>query len=418
MEDKTSNKLGSVVAPYEWWQPHERQRAFIDSQAKRKVIKAGRRSGKTTGIAVYACLQFIQGKRILYATPTSEQIQTFWAECVDMLQPALDLGIVTKNETRHIIEGVGHIRAKTAWDEDSLRGDHADVLCLDEFQLMSPDAWERVGSPMLLDSDGVGVFCFTPPSIISMANSKAKNPYHANKLFNRAANDETGRWEAFHFTSHDNPFISSVALAEISSDMTETAYRQEILAESVEETGGIFARKSFDILKIKYNIDDTTRVRHWDLASTVGSGDYTVGLLMVRADGLFVVEDVKRGQWSPFEVERIIAETAEQDGTQTVISLPQDPGQAGKSQSQHLIRQLSGYSVHARPETGSKQVRAMPVAAQAEAGNIALAPGDWNEDFLSEIELFPIGFHDDQVDALSGAFEDIPKEQEMILWSM
>ena len=200
--------------------------------------------------------------------------------------------------------------------------------------------------------------------------------------------------------------------------MTETAYRQEILAESVEETGGIFARKSFDILKIKYNIDDTTRVRHWDLASTVGSGDYTVGLLMVRADGLFVVEDVKRGQWSPFEVERIIAETAEQDGTQTVISLPQDPGQAGKSQSQHLIRQLSGYSVHARPETGSKQVRAMPVAAQAEAGNIALAPGDWNEDFLTEIELFPIGFHDDQVDALSGAFEDIPKEQEVILWSM
>jgi predicted phage terminase large subunit-like protein len=60
----------------------------------------------------------------------------------------------------------------------------------------------------------------------------------------------------------------------------------------------------------------------------------------------------------------------------------------------------------------------MPVAAQAEAGNIALAPGDWNEDFLAEIELFPIGFHDDQVDALSGAFEDIPKEQEMILWSM
>ena len=340
-----------------------------------------------------------------------------------MLQPGIDAGAIYKNETRHSLEGFGgRIRAKTAWDEDTLRGDHADVLCLDEFQLMSPEAWSRVGSPMLLDSDGIGIFCFTPPSILSMANSKAKDPYHANKLFEQAEADDTGRWKAFHFTSFDNPHISKIALSEISQDMTEVGYRQEIMAESVEETGGIFSRKSFDILKIKEYIslsaiESSDRVRHWDLASTVGAGDFTVGLLMSRYEQGFIIEDIKRGQWSPFEVETLISKTAAEDGPSTTISLPQDPGQAGKSQSQHLIRNLAGYNVHARAETGSKQVRAMPVASQVEAGNISLAPGEWNEDFLQEAELFPVGSHDDQIDALSGAFEDIPKNEEMILWS-
>lgn len=417
MENTTEDRDGRRVVEYEWGSPHERQREFIGTDAKRIVIKAGRRSGKTVGLAYMACLSFLQGRRVLYATPTAEQIQTFWGECCSMLQPGIDNDVIYKNETRHTLEGRGHIRAKTAWDEDSLRGDFADVLCLDEFQLMSPDAWLRVGSPMLLDSDGIGVFCFTPPSIISMANSKAKDPYHANKLFEQARADDSGRWAAFHFTSFDNPHISKVALSEIAQDMTQTAYRQEILAESVEETGGIFSRNMFDILKNKISLENNTRVRHWDLASTVGAGDYTVGLLLSQYEDGFCIEDIKRGQWSPFEVERLISETAEQDGNETMVSLPQDPGQAGKSQAQHLIRRLSGYSVHARPETGSKQVRSMPVAAQAEAGNISLAPGEWNEAFLAEVELFPIGFHDDQVDALSGAFEDIPKHEELILWT-
>jgi len=51
--------------------PHPRQREFIDSPAPRKVIRAGRRSGKTTGIAIYAVRQFLQGRRVLYAAPTA-----------------------------------------------------------------------------------------------------------------------------------------------------------------------------------------------------------------------------------------------------------------------------------------------------------------------------------------------------------
>ncbi len=56
---------------------------------------------------------------------------------------------------------------------------------------------------------------------------------------------------------------------------------------------------------------------------------------------------------------------------------------------------------------GSKEVRANPVASQAEAGNIKLVRGPWNAIFLDETELFPAGSHDDQVDALSGALADM-----------
>ena len=93
------------------------------------------------------------------------------------------------------------IRAKTAWNADTLRGDYADLLILDEWQLMNEEAWEVVGAPMLLDNNGDAVFIYTPPSLHSRSTSKARDPRHAAKLFQRAQADTTGRWEVFHFTS-------------------------------------------------------------------------------------------------------------------------------------------------------------------------------------------------------------------------
>src|SRR5260221_11511538 len=156
--------------------PHARQLAFIDSPAKRKVVRAGRRGGKTVGVAVYACEQFLRGRRVLYGTPTQEQIDRFWEECKRALREPLDAGVFYKNETRHIIELPGteqRIRAKTAWDADTLRGDYADILILDEFQLMHEETWDVVGAPMLLDHDGDAAFIYTPPSIRSLQHSRA-----------------------------------------------------------------------------------------------------------------------------------------------------------------------------------------------------------------------------------------------------
>ena len=155
-------------------------------------------------------------------------------------------------------------------------------------------------------------------------------------------------------------------------------------------------------------------VRHWDLAGTRATRgrdpDWTVGIRLSRSpQGLFFLEDVVRLRAEPPAVRRAILATASQDGPGVLISLPQDPGQAGKAQAQDFARMLSGYRVRVRPETGSKLVRAEPVAAQAEAGNLKLRRAAWNAPFLAEIALFPNGAHDDQVDALSGAFAALVK---------
>jgi hypothetical protein len=223
--------------------PHAKQASFVKSTAKRNVVRGGRRGGKTVGVSIRAVRRFLKGRRILYATPTQEQVDRFWVTVTRALQEPIDAGVFYVNETRHIIELPGteqRIRAKTAWDADSLRGDYADELILDEYQLMSEDAWGLVGAPMMADHDGNATFVYTPPSLHSRARTRirARDPRHAAKLFKRAAADKTGRWKTFHFTSKDNPHISQAAVEELAKDMTALAYRMEILAEDVDEAPG------------------------------------------------------------------------------------------------------------------------------------------------------------------------------------
>ena len=217
--------------------PHAEQERFRVSLAKRKIIRAGRRGGKTVGVSIPAVEKFIEGRRVLYTAPTSEQTDAFWYEIKRALMPLVETGIYKLNESERFIERIGtqnRIKAKTAWDANSLRGDFADYLIFDEYQLTNEDAWEVVGMPMLLDNNGDAVFIYTPPSLRSTGVSKAHDPRPAAKLFKRAQEDKTGLWEAFHFTSLQNPYISQVALGILAGEMSSKTYRQEILAEDDE----------------------------------------------------------------------------------------------------------------------------------------------------------------------------------------
>lgn len=151
-------------------------------------------------------------------------------------------------------------------------------------------------------------------------------------------------------------------------------------------------------------------VRGWDLASTVNDGDYTAGgRLGVTEDGRYIIANVVRGQYGADERDRILKNTAQKDGVKTKVSIPQDPGQAGKSQTLYLTRQLAGFSVSASPESGDKVTRAEPFAAQVNIGNVmVLDDGTWDTDALiAEMRMFPNGQHDDQVDCLSRAFGEL-----------
>lgn len=122
-------------------------------------------------------------------------------------------------------------------------------------------------------------------------------------------------------------------------------------------------------------------------------------------DGTYYVENIARFRASPAEVRRRVRAIADVDGRDVTIVIEQEPGSSGKALIDDYQRTtLDGYTVRGDTPTGSKTVRAEPVAARAEAGHIRLVTGGWNDAFLDEIQLFPDGAHDDQVDALTGAY--------------
>lgn len=148
-------------------------------------------------------------------------------------------------------------------------------------------------------------------------------------------------------------------------------------------------------------------VRGWDLASAT-DGDYTAGVRLGRLpDNRLVIADVARMRVGPDARDAAIVNTAALDGRRTKQSIPQDPGQAGKTQVLYLTRSLVGYTVISSPESGDKVTRAEPVAAQINVGNVLMLRGDWNKAFIDELRVFPNGSFDDQVDGLSRAFAEL-----------
>ncbi len=198
-------------------------------------------------------------------------------------------------------------------------------------------------------------------------------------------------------------------------DMGSYAYAGQYQQRPTPREGGLFKRAWFEGKMINAAPSGTVWWRHWDLAATAKkTSARTAGVKIGRApDGRIIVGHSLTTQSEGHEVRKIIRATAEADGTAVRISLPQDPGQAGKVQKADMVAMLTGFTVKADPETGDKVTRAEPFSAQCEAGNVYLVRGDWNESYLDELCLFPGGSFKDQVDASSGAFGRLAQPEAM-----
>lgn len=206
-------------------------------------------------------------------------------------------------------------------------------------------------------------------------------------------------------------------VADLKRDLGSYAYAGQYQQRPVPREGGLFQRSYFKDKIITSAPAGTIWCRHWDLAATKlkktdTKGARTAGVKLGRTpDGRWVVGHMIAIGEEGIVVEDTILATAQTDGHEVMISLPQDPGQAGKVQKRAYLGKLSGYNVRIQRETGDKVARASPVAVQAEGGNLFLLEGAWNEEFLDEVCLFPGGARKDVVDALSGAFGRLlPKE--------
>lgn len=207
------------------------------------------------------------------------------------------------------------------------------------------------------------------------------------------------------------------SLTQLEKDMGEYAAAGQIQQRPTPREGGMFKHDYFQV--VDYLPSDMKYVRRWDLAASSkttqkADPDWTVAVKMGMTEELmpdltrmrkFYITDVIRFREEPHKVEAAILNTAHSiDGKDVRVGLPEDPGQAGKDQAERYVRMLSGYMVEAERETGDKQTRAFPFAAQCGAKNVFLLRGAWNDAFITELCGFPNGAHDDQVDAASGAF--------------
>ncbi len=367
MSSNTRRPKYRVLLP----EPHTKQREFIESKAKRRIVRAGRRGGKTVGAAIDDVQHFLAGHRVLYAAPTQDQVERYWTEVCRALQEPIDAGAFKKNETMHLIELPGteqRIRAKTAWNADTLRGDYADKLTLDEFQLMNEDTWAIVGAPMLLDNNGDAVFIYTPPSLHSRSVSKADDPRHAPKLFAKAQADTTGRWAAFHFTSHDNPYISKVALSEISQDMTSLAVRQEIMAEDIDAApGALWTRETIEKARIHKRVPAFDKVVVAIDPSTTSEGDEAGIIIAGRYRNQYYVLGDNTLQGSPDVWAKAAVSAYAIHEANNIVAESNQGGEMVELVIKQVDENVPVILVHA---SRGKATRAEPVAAAYEQGRV------------------------------------------------
>lgn len=208
----------------------------------------------------------------------------------------------------------------------------------------------------------------------------------------------------------DNPSLDQSAYLESLAMLHPTDRRRLLEGDwNVTELGAFFRRQWFPIIEVSPARFDAV-VRYWDLAATPPDGkndpDWTAGFKMGVSNGTYYGLNMQRLRASSQTVEQLIRQTALLDGRSCPIEIEQEPGSAGKSLVNYYKRMLPGFTVRGIPQSKDKASRAAPVASMAEAGNVVLVNGPWVGPFLDELESFQTvdGLHDDQVDAMSGAF--------------
>jgi predicted phage terminase large subunit-like protein len=176
--------------------------------------------------------------------------------------------------------------------------------------------------------------------------------------------------------------------------------------------GDKFQRGWFDIIEEEDLPWNPQWVRAWDTAATpktpTNDPDWTAGLLMAYKDGYFYIVDVRRTRAHTGDVEKFVLQTMTEDGGKTATRMGQEPGSSGEHMIHDYAKKFKGYDFMGVKETGKKWIRANPVAAAAYNRLIKVVRGSWNRAFFDELEAFREDekeyAHDDQVDALSMAF--------------
>jgi len=382
--------------------PNPKQVIFHESQAKYRAFIGGIRSGKTFAGAWETFLALVRhpGLRVLVISPTYPILMESTLLTLDLIIP--EHLIIDKNEQKHKwkLSNGSEILYRSADDPDSIRGMEAGWLWADELaKARTDEAWKR----------GIGRLSQKNMPCRAIVTTTPKGMTWLYDEF--IVNATPDHFVVFSSTAENAANLPPDYVSTLEKQYGGAFYQQELMGQFVDIAGsGFFKREWFEI------VDDYPRnarkVRYWDLAATP-EGDYSVGALLAEIQGVFYVIDIARTRATPGEIERLVRQCAEMDGPSTKIYMEQEPGSSGINTIDHYAREvLKGMDFRADRVTGNKVIRAGPVSAAAQAGNVKLMRAAWVQAFLDELLLFPNGAHDDQVDALSGAFSTLNEKSQ------
>ncbi len=224
-------------------------------------------------------------------------------------------------------------------------------------------------------------------------------------------------WKKFYINDLMDPRrMSWDVLKHMEADLGQYGFAGQVGQNPTPPGGGMFKVDNFIVIdRLSSDTNIVKTVRYWDKAGTEGgTGARTAGVKMsVMRSGKYVIHDVKKGRWETHQRERIIKSTAEVDGPHVRVGIEQEGGSGGKESAQATVRNLSGFSVTKDRPMGDKVFRADPFSVQVNEGQVILIRAEWNNDFLQEMSLFPLGTFKDQVDAGSGAFNMLSGKREV-----
>jgi phage terminase large subunit-like protein len=241
--------------------PHAGQLEVHNSDARFKVLSAGRRWGKTR-LGVNECLDVAaQGGRAWWVSPSYKTSEVGWRPLRQIARKISGAEIRLVDRVVNF-PGGGFVAVRSADNPDSLRGEGLDFVVMDECAFMQKEAWTEAIRPALSDRQGKALFISTP---------KGRNWFW--EIYQRGLQGDEG-WQSWQFPTAANPFIQASEIEAARRDLPEIIFRQEYLAEFVDDQGGVFRRvQEAAVLDPKEPQAGRQYIAGVDVASSV---DYTV----------------------------------------------------------------------------------------------------------------------------------------------
>ena len=361
---------------------HPAQRQVLESAAETIAYVGGIGSGKTYAGALSILAQPPK-TRILVIAPTLRMIKDGALEV--FMEVGRDL-VLTHNKAE--MKTVLVDQKTILWrhgEPDKIRGANIGYLWIDEAASCTSELWDVALGRVRL-SPGRILLTTTPKGLNWVYDEFGPNAPPGHLLINAR--------------TEDNPFTPAKYKAAVRRRYTDQWAQQELDGLFCDLSGGLFKRGWFgDPAPAPSGL---SWFRFWDLAATANkTSDYSATCrLAAGRDGEVWIDIARFKEPWPSLKRRILAMAANEPGTPIGIE-----SVAGFEVAfQEIASALPTHSVRSVKPSKTKIARALPVASRAEAGAVRLVAGPFTDDFLGEVALFPLGAHDDMIDAVSGAF--------------